>query len=616
MSLAQKPLAAALCLLALPSSPILAQTAAPDIVVTATRQPLRANELLADVTVIDRKEIEAAGPSTSLADLLARQPGIEIKTDGAPGATTNVYLRGSNAGHTLLLVDGVRFGSATTGSANWSYIPLQQIERIEILRGAASSLYGSDAIGGVIQIFTRKGSGALHVNAEAGVGSHHSSAVSAGLSGSQAGLSYAIQAANYRTQGFNSIDNPANGAYNPDRDGHRNSSMSGSLDYTWATGHALGATFLANDGWNDYDAGGPWSSPATAAYRQKQKNAVYQLYSRNRLAPSWDSTLRLGVGRDEARQFEDGHQTGKIRTRQTQYQWQNDVRLPLGTALLALERLEEKVGNSNDGYARDRRHIDSILAGWSGTLENHRLQFNLRRDDNSQFGEKNTGFIAYGYQLNAWLRAHASYGTAFKAPSFNDLYWPGAGNPKLKPETAKNREVALHYDQAGTQASITLYRNDVDNLIAWAPISPGSWTWLPANVDRARLEGVTLAYAGQLHGFDLKASADFQDPRDTVRDKRLRYRARQHASLALGRSHGPFDWNIEWQASGKRYEDVDNTRKLAGYALVNVQLGYRLDKDWSVFARVNNLFDRDYVLNRDYATDGANFFVGVRYAPR
>ncbi len=615
MSFKQKPLAAALCLLALPFPHAQAQEAEETVVVTATRQPMRANELLSDVTVIERKEIEAAGPSASITDLLARQPGIEIKTDGAPGSVANIYLRGSNAGHTLLLVDGMRFGSATMGSANWSYLPLQQVERIEILRGAASSLYGSDAIGGVIQIFTRKGSGPLQAHAEAGIGSHDSSAVSAGLSGSQQGLSYAIQAASYRTRGFNSINNPDNASYNPDRDGHRNSSMSGSLSYTWARDQEIGASFLATDGWNDYDAGGPWSTPAAAGYQQKQKNAVYNIYSRNRLSRYWNSTLRLGSGSDDSRQFLDNRQTGKIRTRQTQYQWQNDIRLPLGTALLALERLEEKV-SSDPVYDRDQRSINSILAGWNGTLENHRLQFNLRRDDNSQFGEKTTGFVAYGYQINDKLRAHASYGTAFKAPTFNDLYWPGAGNPDLKPETAKNREIALHYEHAGQQASITAYRNDVQDMIAWAPIAPGSWTWLPFNVNEARLEGVTLAYTGNIQGFNVKASADFQDPRDTLIDKVLRYRSRQHGSLAVGRSYGNFDWNLEWQASGKRYQDVNNTRKLGGYALVNLQAGYRLDKDWSLFARVNNLFDRDYVLNQDYATDGANFFLGVRYAPK
>jgi len=615
MSFKQKPLAAALCLLALPFFHARAGEEAETIVVTATRQAMRANELLSDVTVIDPQEIEAAGPAASITELLARQPGIEIKADGAPGAVANVYLRGSNSGHTLLLIDGMRFGSATMGGANWSYLPLQQVERIEILRGAASSLYGSDAIGGVIQIFTRKGSGPLRPNAEAGFGSHDGSAVSAGFSGSQQNLSYALQLANQQTRGFNSINNPDNASYNRDRDGHRNSSASGSLAYTFAQDHEIGLNFLASEGRNDYDAGGPWSTPANADYHQEQNNAAYSLYSRNRLNPVWSSTLRLGRSSDDSRQFMNHARTGKIRTEQTQYQWQNDVRLPLGTALLALERLQEKV-SGDQPYDHNRRSINSFLAGWNGSFEKHRLQFNLRRDDNSQFGDKNTGFIAYGYQIDDRLRLHASYGTAFKAPTFNDLYWPDAGNPDLKPETAKNRELALHYESGLHQISATAYRNDVDNLIAWAPVAPGSWIWLPANVNKARLEGLTLAYAGKLQGFDVKASADFQDPRDTILDKVLRYRSRQHGSLAMGRRHGRFDWNLEWQASSKRYQDVNNTQKLGGYALVNLQAGYRLDPDWSLFARVNNLFDRKYVLNQDYATDGANFFLGLRYAPK
>jgi len=618
MSFKQKPLAAALCLLALPLSPVSAQEderSTEAIVVTANRQPTRSNDLLSDVSVIERKEIEAAGPNASITDLLARQPGLEIKTDGGPGANSAVYIRGSNVGHTLVLVDGLRVGSATLGAGNWSYLPLQQVERIEILRGAASSLYGSDAIGGVVQIFTRKGAGPLRFNGELGYGSHRTSSVSAGLSGGQQGWSYSLQVGSTQGRGFSAIENRDNSAYNPDRDGHRNTSASGRLAYAYAQGQELGLTFLHARGWNEYDSGGPWSTPPGADYRQDQRLSAFSLYSRNQLHERWTSTLRLGQSSDDARQFMDDERTGKIRTDQTQYQWQNDIRLPLGTALLALERLEEKV-SGDQAYDRERRHINSFLLGWNGYLEQHRLQFNLRRDDNSQFGDKNTGFAAYGYQFTPALRGSVSYGTSFKAPSFNDLYWPGSGNADLKPETGKNKEVALHYEQGGQHLSATLYRNDVKNLIAWAPEFPGSWNWIPQNVNSARLQGLTLAYEGQLQGFDLKASADFQDPRDTDLDKVLRYRSRRHASLAVGRSHGPLDWTVEWQASGKRFQDVNNTQSLGGYALVNLQASYRLARDWALFARANNIFDRDYVLNQDYATDGANFFFGVRYAPR
>ena len=202
------------------------------IVVTASRQPARTNELLSDVTVVDREKIEKAGPSASLTDLLAQQPGLQVVVSGSAGGSSSIYIRGTKAGHALLLIDGMRAGSATLGQPDLAYLPLQQIERIEILRGAASSLYGSDAIGGVIQVFTRKGQGPMAFTAEAGFGSRHTHAASAGISGSHQGWSYNLRAGYLRTRGFSATNTDNSYSFNPDRDGHRNTNASGSLAYT------------------------------------------------------------------------------------------------------------------------------------------------------------------------------------------------------------------------------------------------------------------------------------------------------------------------------------------------------------------------------------------------
>jgi vitamin B12 transporter len=589
------------------------------LVVTASRQPTRANELLSDVTFIEREEIEKAGPSASLTDLLSRQPGLEINANGGLGAASSVFIRGSNSGHVLLLIDGMRFGSATNGAPNLSYLPLQQIERIEILRGAASSLYGSDASGGVIQVFTRKGEGPLALNAEAGVGSHHASAVSAGLSGGYQGWSYSLQAANQRTHGF-SATNAHFGGFNPDRDGYRNTSASGSLAYAFAKDQEIGLKFLYSDGWNDSDSSSgslpPYYGTAASDYHQDVRLSSFNLYSFNRINNFWMSTLRLGQSVDDSQNYMDGQDDGKLRTRQTQYQWQNDFRLPVGSALLAIERLEEKI-TASDAYAypRDKRYINSIVAGWRESFDTHRLHFDLRRDDNFQYGDKTTGFAAYGYQFtNAW-RANVSYGTAFKAPSFNDLYFPIPGllgNPNLKPETARNKEIALHYETGEPHASITAYQNDARNLIDWV-CDPITWQCEVQNVNKARLRGITLAYDGHLWGLDVKASADFQDPRDRELDKMLTHRSRRHGSLSVGQRRDVLDWNLEWQVNDKRYRNAANTQTLGGYALVNAQVGYRFAPDWSVFLRANNILDKKYTLNYGYNTDGANFFAGIRY---
>lgn len=578
------------------------------VVVTATRQALRTNEILSDVTVIETDEIRSAGPTATINELLARQPGIEINQKGGMGTDSSVFIRGSNSSHALVLVDGMRMGSTTLGVPAWGFIPLEQVDRIEIIRGSCSSLYGSDAIGGVIQIFTKRGEGPLQAFAEAGFGTWNTKALAAGFSGGKEGWRYSFQLSDKRSDSFSAVSNPKNSYYNPDKDGFHTTSSSGSLSYSPSKGQEIGLSYLYSDGWNRYD-----SMPKANDYKQNQTVYGANIYTRNQLTDAWTSTLKFGQSADDGQQYTNGAQSSDIRSTQTQYQWQNDIALPIGTALLAAERVEQKV-SGNVAYSVSERSINSYLAGWTGRLTDHRLQFNVRRDDNSQFGGKTTGLLAYGYQFSSNWRGNMSYGTGFKAPTFNDMYWPGSGNPGLQPETSKNREAAVHYEIGQQHTSLTYYRNDVDNLIEWAPGAGGFW--MPANVAKARLSGWTLAYAGQLGDYKLSSSLDLQDPEDLDRQKTLRYRARQIAKLALSRDFGAFNIGGEILASGQRYNDAYNTQELAGYSTLNLYASYRFAADWSVFARVNNVFDKDYVLVQDYATPGANAFVGIRYSPK
>ena len=613
-----KPLAALLPTLFIVSAHAQQLAMLDPVVVTATRQATRASELLSDVSVIAREDIENAAPNSTVAELLARQPGLEMSSTGGPGSATSIFIRGTNGEHTLVLVDGLRVNSATLGAVSWGYLPLSQIERIEVLRGPASSLYGSDAIGGVIQIFTRRGEGPARFSGEIGYGSWNTYAASAGVSGGAAGWRYSLQVADQHTDGFSSVRNRFNSQYNPDRDGFTNQSASGSLSYSPAAGHEFGASFLFSAGANHFDANYPAS--ASADYKQRQTVAGYSLYSQNRFLPEWTSTLRLGRGTDDARNYADALRFSAIRTDQDQYQWQNDIRLPVGQALVAVERLEQKVASDSTAYTQRRRTIDSFLLGWSGRFDNHRLQVNGRYDDNSQFGGRTTGSAAYGYQFTDAWRANLSYVTAFKAPTFNQLYWPNdgfsSGNPNLRPEKSTNQEAAVHYETSNHHASVTYFRNEVKDLIDWQETPPGSWFYIHVNVSKARITGWTLAYNGQVAGFDLRASADFQNPRDQDTGKLLQRRSTEHGLLAVGRQYGAWEWSAELVGSGRRYGDAANTQRLGGYGLLNLQAGYRLTRDWVVFARANNVFDKQYELAPDYGTPGANLFVGLRYSPK
>ena len=588
------------------------------IVVTATRQATRVNELNSDVSVVTREEIEQAG-ETTLAELLARQPGIQYVANGGVGSNSSVFIRGASPNQSIVLIDGQRISSATTGSAALSRIPIDQVERIEILRGPASSLYGADAIGGVIQIFTRSGEGPMRVNASTGYGSYNTSDSTVGVSGGTELLSYSMQAGYTNTNGFNTIRDRNNISYNPDRDGYYNKNLSANFAVRPARGQEIGINVLASYGTNQYDSNDFSRLGAAQNFSSDQNVGSYSIYARNRLNEFWNSTLRIGSSVDDSKEYAGSFRSSTFRTDTDLFSWQNDFRLPIGEALLAYEYSRQKVDSTTD-YTVTERTIRSFLAGWNGSVEQHRLQLNLRRDDNSQFGGQNTGSASYGYQFTPAWRAHISYGTAFRAPTFNELYFPSmfgfaGGNPNLKPETAKNTEVGVNWEQANQRASVVLYNNQVSDLIEFRPP-----TFAPVNVSKALLRGATLTYDGRFAEWAAGVALDFLDPRNEENGpnngNRLARRAEQQMSSYVDWNHGNWKLRAEWQLVGNRYDDPANLVRLGGYGLVNLYADYRFERDWALFARANNIFDKNYETIASYATAGANVFVGVRYTPR
>ncbi|HNC53134.1 MAG TPA: TonB-dependent receptor [Accumulibacter sp.] len=588
------------------------------IVVTATRQATRVNELNSDVSVVTREEIEQAG-ETTLAELLARQPGIQYVANGGVGSNSSVFIRGASPNQSIVLIDGQRISSATTGSAALSRIPIDQVERIEILRGPASSLYGADAIGGVIQIFTRSGEGPMRVNASTGYGSYNTSDSTVGVSGGTELLSYSMQAGYTNTNGFNTIRDRNNISYNPDRDGYYNKNLSANFAVRPARGQEIGINVLASYGTNQYDSNDFSRLGAAQNFSSDQNVGSYSIYARNRLNEIWNSTLRIGSSVDDSKEYAGSFRSSTFRTDTDLFAWQNDFRLPVGEALLAYEYSRQKVDSTTD-YTVTERTIRSFLAGWNGSVDQHRLQLNLRRDDNSQFGGQNTGSASYGYQFTPAWRAHISYGTAFRAPTFNELYFPSmfgfaGGNPNLKPETAKNTEVGVNWEQANQRASVVLYNNQVSDLIEFRPP-----TFAPVNVSKALLRGATLTYDGRFAEWAAGVALDFLDPRNEENGpnngNRLARRAEQQMSSYVDWNHGNWKLRAEWQLVGNRYDDPANLVRLGGYGLVNLYADYRFERDWALFARANNIFDKNYETIASYATAGANVFVGVRYTPR
>jgi vitamin B12 transporter len=595
----------------------------PAVVTTAARLPQAAKEVIGDVTVLDQKAIQAAG-TINLPELLARQPGVQISSNGGAGKNSSVYIRGNSANHTLVLIDGVRFGSATLGSAALQHLPLAQVDRIEILRGPAASLYGSDAIGGVIQIFTKQGQKGFHPSVEIGYGSNNTVDANAGISGGNEDTRYTVSVAHFKTDGINVTANPKNPSFYDDKDGYENNSVALSVSHKINEEHELGASLLQAWGENHYDGSVSDANGTPLAqsydYREKSKNGSANIWSKNQLMPNWSSMLKFGYSIDENKNFtpkafnDYTDKVSKIKTAQTQLSWLNDFDTRAGTFQLGAETLEQKV-SGDQKYDEDQRRINSVQAGYLGHFDIFSMQLNARSDDNSLLGRKNTGSAAFALELSDAWQVGTSFGTAFKAPTFNDLYWPNSGNPNLLPEESINKEIFVRFNGQEISSSLTVYKNKVSNLIQWAPTPSGAW--IPSNVAQAEMQGATLAADwkanGMLAGFSYDYLKGSDESNGSNQGNELARRAKYSGQAYAGITLDAWTLRAEVQAQSKRFDDAANKKKLAGYALTNLSANWQINPEWSMQARVNNIFDTEYEQSKDYSTLGRNAMLNLRW---
>ena len=598
-----------------------------DVVVTATRTAQPKEAVIADVTVIDREEIQRAGVS-SLTNLLSRQPGVQIATNGGAGMVSSVFLRGTSSDQLVVMIDGVRINSATLGSTSFENIPLSQIERIEILRGPASSLYGADAVGGVIQIFTRKATdGQAIVHAALGLGSYDTSTAEVGIHGSTKNTQYGINISSYDTNGFSSINTRNNTANvkDSDNDGYNNLSVSGHLNHTIIDGHSLGLQFFQSKGHNNSDGFGGNGNFDNIANQTLQSFAVT---SKNQISENWHSTIKFGEGVDKSNNTSVfGRDTFK--TTQTQLTWQHDFSLPVGNLTFAYDKLKQRVRSSN-AYAKTQRNNDAFLVGYSLNKHNHSLNASLREDHNSQFGNYTTGGIGYAYRFNPAWKASISYGSAFRSPTFNQLYFPFFGNPDLEPEQSDNFETAFIYQGEQFDFRATYFLNKARDLLANVGPAAGTCTFAgfcPTNIGKAEIEGVTFEGKWDItNNLLLSGNFTIQSPRakkiagPRINELLIR-RGNRYGTINLLHQIGDLQWGAEVTGASARYNDIPNSKRMAGYLLLNLTANYQINSEWKLEARANNLLDKDYILsftgNSDtanpYNTAGSNFFVGLRY---
>jgi len=615
---------AAVCTLAgvLASWPAAAQTnayALDEVLVTATRSEQRLADSLPAATVITRSQIESA-QTPGLLELLGRQAGIEVARTGGPGSQASLFLRGTNSSQTLVLIDGVRLNTALSGAAALGGVALDSIERIEIVRGNLSSLYGSEAIGGVVQIFTR---GAERVGFEAGgeAGAGDTRAGNVYLAHRFESGSIALSAAARRSAPFSAIDTaqvipgPFAPGANPDNDGNRNGN--GSLRLAGRAGSLdLAASFWGSRNDTDFDstADGP-----AAVQEENSRQRAMQASASGPLAEGWRAALTVAQTNDETRNRSSvawSFNNGEFEARNRSAVLASDLQLAeRATATIAYEYLQQR--GASTAYDPDfgsaltsfARRVNSIRFGVVGSAGAHRVQANLRRDEYSDVGGATTGLAAYGYDFDAHWRLSAQLATAFRAPSFNDLYFPFFGNPDLAPERSRSGELALRYGAQDVSLRATLFRNRTSDLIVYDPVANQA-----SNIASADVEGVELTATAGAAGWRLQADASFTRARDRSTGERLLRRALYGLHLAASRTVGRFDGIVEVSRAGERYDSDINTfarTSLAAYTLARMAVSWRASEALRFTLRVENLFDADYELVDGYNTPGRGLFAGV-----
>jgi vitamin B12 transporter len=578
------------------------------VVVTATRTARTVNASLASVTVIERSDIERL-QAVSVPDLLRGVQGLQVSNSGGPGKVTDIYTRGTSADHTLVLIDGVKVGSATTGTTAWQDLPIDQIERIEVVRGPRSSLYGSEAIGGVIQIFTRKGGGALKPSLSLGGGSYRSANASANLSGGGDSGWWSLGGSYQDTEGFNACTGVPGTAGcftdEPDIDGYRNVAGSARGGYRFGRRGDLDLFWLGTKAQSRFDG----------SFVNDTKTSQQVFGARGRFSPldPWDLTLALGQSRDDSDNRLDGSFVTQFDTLRETASLQSDLTLGVGQILtLGVDWQNDHITSTED-YAEDSRDNVGVFGEIQASIHGHDLSGSLRQDDNQQFGTHATGSAAWGYSLSNGVRLLASYGTAFKAPTFNELYFPLYGNPDLAPEQSRSAELGVSGDLGLLRWSVNAYQTKVDDLIAFGP------SFIPENIDQAQIRGLELGVTGAHHGWTLSANLTLLDPINESQGpddgNLLPRRAEQSARIDLDKDLGAWRLGGSLIGVGRRFDDTANTLVLDPYGTLDLRAEYALGKGFRVQGRLENLFDADYETAAYYNQPGRGFYLTLRYEP-
>jgi len=576
------------------------------VIVTASRTAQTVDDALAPVIVITREEIERS-QAIDIAELLRFYAGLDIARTGGAGSQTSLFLRGTESDHTLIMIDGVKFNPGTTGGAALQNINPEQIERIEIVKGPRSTLYGSEAIGGVINIITRRGkTKGTHANASMAIGGDRTRKFSATVAHTGERFRAGLAVAANNTDGF-----PARLSSTLGDNGNRNTSINAYFGVALKNSLDIELSHWQSRGNNEYLSGFPPFTPLALA-DQDFTNSVTALTFKAAPTDIWSTTLKLSRMEDD---LEQNQNTNSSRTTRNVLDWQNDIELNqhhLITAGVSLS--SEDVTSVGSSSYDEKTNVNAIFIQDNIKYGDHQLLVAARNTDHEDFGNNTSWNLEYGFQATSKLKLLAGVGTAFRAPTGNDRFGFG-GDPDLQPETSRNVELGLRY-KANQHHNFTVsaFDNKIKNLINVIRVPAGSFNFVATNVGRTRIKGIEFGYKFAKGPWQARTEAIFQNPINESDNTLLLRRAKRSLTASIAYTKGSYRIGADMLANGKR-EDFSNVT-LASYTTINLNTSYALDKDWRVQARVENIFDEEYELVNDYTTPGRTLLLELRFAPK
>jgi vitamin B12 transporter len=579
-----------------------AQDALNNVVISASRTEQRIQDALPATTLITRADIDRA-QAVDLPSLIRNVTGIEIVQNGGVGTVSSAFIRGAESRHTLVLVDGVPINNLNFSAAALEHIPLVNVERIEVVRGNVSSLYGSNALGGVIQIFTRDAGTSPWTSLTAQVGSRGLVDVS-GSTGvmKESGLALTASAQTLHHKGFNAINQKELPGTNPDRDGYSRRVLSAGVSQDLSQLGRIGLKLSESKGVTEYDS---QFGPATQTDKSNFALTNASLYGQFKLA----SDLQLDANMGQTSDSLDASVTAypyRIKSSSQNSSLGLTWRALQGHIVTAGYETTTQRLDSDTVYKKTERTLNASRLGYLINQGDHQLQINLRQDDYSDFGMATTGLFGYGYRLTPTVRVSANTSTGFMAPTFNDLYYPYGGNPALRPEHLRSNEIAAQYASGAHDLRVTYFDNQFTDLIG------NNSSYVRTNIAKAQNKGVELIYIGKFANSTINAGFTSQDPLNSITQKQLDRRAKILANFGLNQDLGAWSVGAQTRYSSER-PDAAQTKTMSAYFVSDLTANYQWSRDLKLIGRINNVFDRKFETAYGYNQVRRGVFAGLNW---